>query len=344
VSLLSVEGVSMRFGGLVANEDVSFRVEPDQIYAVIGPNGAGKTTLFNAISGLYRPSAGRILFDGRETVAPFSPAVAGRAIAIGLATAVGLVVALNVQELWKVAIADNYDYGEPFPWAKSLGDLFRGLFALGPWWGGLVAAVGFLLGTAGTLVLWQGSRRTPDRIARLGIARTFQNIRLFPDLTLVENVLVGMDGRMRAGFWSCLFRLPRFRRERVVTEAEARELLAFVDLGDRAGDAAKNLPYGMQRRLEIARALASGPRLLLLDEPAAGMNPSETNDLMRLIRRVRERGVTVLLIEHHMKVVMGISDRIMVLQYGKRIAEGTPEEIRTDPRCIEAYLGKEELG
>jgi ABC-type branched-subunit amino acid transport system ATPase component len=194
------------------------------------------------------------------------------------------------------------------------------------------------------VALWQRSRRTPDLIARAGLARTFQNIRLFTDLSLVENVLVGMDSRMRSGFWTNLLRLPSFSRERTWTEREALELLEFVGLSERAHEAAGSLPYGHRRRLEIARALASKPAVLLLDEPAAGMNPSEVVDLMELIRRVRDRGVTVILIEHHMKLVMGISDRIVVLQYGKLIGQGTPAEIRADRRCVEAYLGTEGEG
>ena len=161
---------------------------------------------------------------------------------------------------------------------------------------------------------------------------------------LVENVLVGMDQHFRSGYWSCLLRPPWFWRERERMRRRAFDLLKFVDLADSAADAARSLPYGHQRRLEIARALATRPRLILLDEPAAGMNPAESAELMRLIRRIRESGVTVVLIEHDMKVVMGISDRIAVLQYGKKIAEGTPEAIRNDPVCIAAYLGTEDLG
>jgi ABC-type branched-subunit amino acid transport system ATPase component len=343
-TLLEVEGLTMRFGGLVANEDVSFRVHSGQIFAVIGPNGAGKTTLFNAITGIYEPTAGRVRFLGEEIRRRFNGVVAARAIVTGLATAVGVVVALNASHLWSIVIDGNYDYGESFPWGKAIIDGLSALrdlpFVRGP----LAAIVGFLLGTSASLVLWRGQRRTPDLVARAGIARTFQNIRLFTELNLVENVLVGMDNRLHTGYWAALFRTPRFRRERRAATRKALDLLDFVDLADKAEEKAGNLPYGHRRRLEIARALAGEPKLLLLDEPAAGMNPAETTDLMRLIRKVRERGITVVLIEHHMKVVMGISDRIVVLQYGKKIAEGTPEEIRCDERCIEAYLGKEELG
>ncbi|MGN1318444.1 MAG: ABC transporter ATP-binding protein [Lachnospirales bacterium] len=252
MALLEVKDLGISFGGLRAVDKFNLTIERGQLYGLIGPNGAGKTTVFNLLTGVYKPTDGSFVFDGKS--------IAGK---------------------------------------------------------------------------------SPIEINKEGIARTFQNIRLFSNMSVIDNVKVGLHNSFKSGFVSSVLRLPSFGKEEKEITKKAMELLEVFELQDEADVLASNLPYGKQRKLEIARALATRPKLLLLDEPAAGMNPNETAELMETIHLIRDKfNISILLIEHDMSLVMGICERIVVLEYGRVIADGLPEEIRHNKQVIAAYLGQ----
>jgi ABC-type branched-subunit amino acid transport system ATPase component len=322
--ILRAEHVTKRFGGLVAVNSVDFDIPEKSIVSLIGPNGAGKTTFFNIIAGIYDPTSGQIKFKGETKIA--RPKRAWLEPVLWLAP--GAIVGLITGFLASTGAAEVVLIIGLFATVLALLTVLVTGVARPPWYQRMLVRIG----------IFRSAR--PNDMVVAGLGRTFQNIRLFPNMTAMENVLVGMHSRLKASWLDALLSTPTDRHEEVSARVRARELLELVGLKGVDDQLAKNLPYGDQRRLEVARAIASQPKLLLLDEPTAGMNPRETKNMIALINRLRsELGLTVLLIEHDMQVVMQISDRVTVLDHGEKIAEGTPDEVRKNPEVIRAYLG-----
>lgn len=328
--VLDADDLTRKFGGLTAVGNVNIKLEQGELVGLIGPNGAGKTTLFNLLTGVYEPSGGHLKFLGR-TLAGVLPNPPSRRIPRLIWDGI-----LFVAGGWIVGTIMSTVLT---PYATSASDLRIQSIVK---WGCVIASLAIAVITSPNRRKFTSGLK-PYQFAARGISRTFQNIRLFGELTVLENVRIGTYLRRRTNLFDALFDTDRLRREERLDIEHARDLLARFNLTRFESELAKNLPYGDQRRLEIVRALATGPKLLLLDEPAAGMNPQEKAGLMDLIRQVRDDfSLTILLIEHDMTLVMGICERIYVLDYGVIIAQGTPEEIRSNPKVIAAYLGEEE--